>query len=355
MYRLDESRALPTLTAEVVCAIWHTVQVTRFALAILTVAGSLVPPAAADSAHPRKTRASPAPADTRCATPPAVTAKGWRHKRSRWTTKLGAHNHRGIDVIANEQDAVQVVAGKLAYGKADKDIQDEDAEVFACAGAGGTGTWRSLGVARTDSDGRFTIELRDKARLAVGMRDLYVAAHGDGSGSYFIGYVAPRGANVVVTDVDGTISWSENSIVKQAVKRSTDVKPRPNAPAALSQLSYPIVYVTARGDVFINLTRRWLESHGFPRGLLRLSQGAFAKPGASAIAYKTETLKALGIPIAAGIGNRKSDITAYTRIGLTGKQILIHLPEYEEEVRADLAAGNAIGFADYLLLPKLLP
>lgn len=289
--------------------------------------------------------------DTRCATRPAVKAAGWRHTRSRLITKSGSSNHRGLDLIATEDDVAQTVEGKLAYGKLDKDVEDEDAELFACV----DNAWRSLGVHRTDDDGRVSFALTGAARLPPGMRDMYIAALGDGSGAYFVGYVAPRGTKVVVTDVDGTISWSENSIIKQVIDRDRDIKPRPSSPQALAKLTYPIVYTTARGDVFVNLTRAWLERHRFPRGLLRLARGAFAKPGSSAIKYKTSTLKSLTVPIAAGIGNRKSDITAYTNVGLGGKQIFIHLPEYEKEVKKDIADGKAVGFADYLQLPKLLP
>lgn len=316
----------------------------RATLPTLAVA-LVVSPARADQAAPTR----PVVTDTRCEKPPAIQARGFRHKRSKLIAKTGSHNHRGIDLIASEDDPQQVIAGKLGHGKHDKDLEDEDAEVFACVDA----AWRSLGVARTNDDGRF--ELAVPQRLSTGMRDLYVASLGDGSGSYFVGYVAPRGTGVVVSDVDGTLSWSENSIIKQVVKRSHDIKHRPHAPEALAALPYPIVYTTARGDVFVNLTRTWLVKHGFPRGLLRLARGAFAKPGKSAIEYKTATLKGLSVPIVAGIGNRKSDITAYTNVGVDGKRIFIHLPAYEEEVRADLDAGRAIGVPDYRELPKLMP
>jgi phosphatidate phosphatase PAH1 len=288
--------------------------------------------------------------DTRCATPPALEPAGFRHKRSRLIAK-GTANHRGVDLIANEDDAEQYLAGKLAYGKLDKDIEDEDAEIFACV----DNAWKSLGVHRTNDDGRFSLSLTGAARLPTGMRDMYIAALADGTGAYFVGYVAPRGTKIVVTDVDGTISSSENSVIKQVASRDHDVGTRPNAPQALAKVPYPIVYTTARGDVLIPITRSWLQRHGFPRGLLRLSKGLFAKPGSSAVAYKQATLRSLTIPIAAGIGNRKSDITAYQSIGLTANQIFIHLPEYEKEVRSDIKAGKAIGFADYLQLPKLLP
>src|SRR6185503_10983795 len=178
---------------------------------------------------------------------------------------------------------------------------------------------------------------------------------GDATGAYFVGYVAQKGTGIVVTDVDGTISWSENSVIKTVVSRDHDIKHRPSAPEALSKLPYPIVYVTARGDVWIDVTRKWLERHGFPRGLLRLAKGIFARPGSKAIDYKTSILRALPVAIAAGIGNRKSDITAYTSIGLAANQIFIHLPEYAKEVKKDIADGKATGFTDYAKLPGLLP
>ena len=242
----------------------------------------------------------------------------------------------------------QVIGGKLGHGKFDKDLENEDAEVFACLDA----TWKSLGVDRTDDDGRFEIVLAQ--RLTPGMRDLYVASLGDGTGSYFVGYVAARTTGIVVSDIDGTLSWSENSIIKQVITRSYDIEHRPDAPEALTALPYPIVYTTARGDVFMNATRSWLARHGFPRGLLRLAPGTFARPGKAAIAYKTKTLRALGVPIVAGIGNRKSDITAYSNVGLAGNRIFIHLPEYQDEVRADLDRGRAVGIPDYRDLPRLL-
>jgi hypothetical protein len=55
---------------------------------------------------------------------------------------------------------------------------------------------RSLGTARPDDDGRFALTLEGAARLAPGLRDLYVTARGDGSGGRGEGRRAraPRGA-----------------------------------------------------------------------------------------------------------------------------------------------------------------
>lgn len=317
----------------------------RMTVTIALVLGSL--PAAAESLGPP----APGPAipDDRCAARPVVRAVGFRHKRSTLIAKTGAANHRGIDVIAREDDPVQHVAGKLAAGKLDKDIEDEDVEVFACVDR----AWRSLGTARTDDDGRFQLGLQGATRLPRGMRDLYVAALGDGAGAWFVGYVARKDEAIVVTDVDGTITWSENAIIKSAINGS-DIKPRPHAPLGFQASPHVVVYVTARGDVFTELTRAWLARHGFPRGVMRLSRGAFARPGKDAIAYKTSILRSLSVPVAAGIGNRKSDIVAYTNAGVPANRILIHLPAYAQEVKPELAAGKAIGFLDYRKLPALL-
>jgi hypothetical protein len=295
-------------------------------------------------------RAEPAIADDRCQAAPKAQPTGFRHRRSKLLARLGAPNHRGIDLIAAEADRVQRVAGKLAYTTGDKDLQDEDVEVFACV----RGEWSALGMARTDSDGRFQLALEGAARLPVGMRDLYLRAAGDGTGAWFVGYVAAAGTSIVVTDIDGTLSWSENSIIRQVV-RGTDIRHRPHAPEALRASRHPVVYVTTRGDLFTGITRAWLTRHGFPRGVLRLSHGFMARSGDPSIAYKSAVFRSLTIPIVAGIGNRKTDITAYTSVGVPANQIFIHLPEFEREVRAELDAKKAVGFADYRELSTLLP
>ena len=65
--------------------------------------------------------------------------------------------------------------------------------------------WRSLGTARTDDEGRFSLALTGDARLPVGLRDLYGAV-ADGTGVWFLAFVAPDGARVIVSDIDGTLT-----------------------------------------------------------------------------------------------------------------------------------------------------
>jgi phosphatidate phosphatase PAH1 len=77
-------------------------------------------------------------------------------------------------------------------------------------------------------------------------------------------------------------------------------------------------------------------------------------PGQSTIELKTETLASLNIPIAAGIGNRASDVVAYSNAGLSPDRIFINLPEFTKELRGHLAAGAATPFDHYDDLRKVL-
>jgi hypothetical protein len=286
-----------------------------------------------------------------CADPPEGPTNAYRHRRNRFYKALGERRFRGIDLIAMEDDEVQTVGGKLAYTSADKDVLDEDVYVYACFPDG----WHIVDRARTNRDGRFELSLTGKARIPVGMRELYAHVPGDGSGVRFLAYVAPRGTTALVSDIDGTLTESEDAILN-TVLFGDDISPQPHAPRALGAAAAgrPIIYVTARGDQYTEVTRRWLAIHGFPRGPLRLARSVIVQPGPKTIAFKTDVLRSLRIPIAAGIGNRASDIAAYANAGLSPTRILINLPEFEGEVRAELTAGKATSFDDYREVPVLL-
>jgi phosphatidate phosphatase PAH1 len=113
---------------------------------------------------------------------------------------------------------------------------------------------------------------------------------------------------------------------------------------------YQPVYVTARGNQYTTATRAWLDHKAFPRGPVRLSPSFVTLPGGDTIDYKTQTLAALSeanLELAAGIGNRASDVSAYTRTGIAADRIFIELPDYLEELQPLLDAGAALGFTSY--------
>ena len=288
--------------------------------------------------------------DVRCAgAPRAGKARGFRTLRHKIVAKFAQPSHRGFDLIAATGDP-QVLSGQLAYGMNDKALDGEDVELFACV----TGAWERVGATRTDRDGHFSLPLHGAAQLPVGLRDLYASVVADRSGVRFLAYVAPQNAKLIVSDVDGTLTSSEASFVK-AVIVGKKVKPHPGAAAALRDArarGYQVVYVTARGDRFTDATRYWLGTNGFPRGPVRLAPSYIVKPGAATVAYKRRVLQSLAsFDIVAGVGNRKSDVAAYSALGIAPDRIFIKLPEYKGEVGTALRNGAAVGFGAYRPLP----
>lgn len=303
---------------------------------------------------------TPAVPDIRCAgTPDAGPATDWRHTSSYLVT-TGDPHHRGIDLIATTADLSQEISGKVTYTDVDKDLEDEDVDLFACAP---NGTWQALGQVRTDDDGRFTLLLTGNDRIGAGMRDLYLSVAGDRTGASFLAFVAPPDAPVVVSDVDGTLTASENAY-PTSLALGGDTAVQPGAPDALrSAVSHGVnvVYITARGDRFTQDTRDWFAAKGFPRGPVRMPRSIITLPGEDTIEFKSEALASLGgLKLIAGFGNRATDIDAYRNAGLSPDRILIKLPEFTEEIAGELMAGAATGFELYDVvrtdtLPALMP
>jgi phosphatidate phosphatase PAH1 len=157
-----------------------------------------------------------------------------------------------------------------------------------------------------------------------------------------------------VSDVDGTLTSSENAFL-ETIAFGIEPGARTGAPHAFDAVTakgYQMVYVTARGNQYTSDTRAWLDHKGFPRGPVRLSPSFLTLPGGDTIDYKTQTIEALAarLEVAAGVGNRASDITAYTNVGVAAGRIFIELPDYASEVQALLDAHAAIGFSSYAAL-----
>lgn len=289
-------------------------------------------------------------ADVQCAgTPRTGPARGFRSLRQRITMRLARPDHRGTDLIATSE-APQVLRGKLGYGALDKPLQREPVELFACR----SGAWQLIGTAHTRADGRFAYALHGADRLPEGLRDLYASVVADRSGVRFLAYIAPVGTTLLVTDVDGTLTSSEASFVKGALA-GAGVRPHANAAATLRAAAaggHQIVYLTARGDRFTDDTRHWLGTHGFPRGPVRLASSLFVMPGAATVTYKKRVLDGLrGFEVVAGVGNRASDVAAYTAAGVPPHRIFVKTREYRGELAPALRSGAAIGFGEYSRLP----
>jgi hypothetical protein len=287
--------------------------------------------------------------DVRCAAlPDAGPTREFLHTASKVISRLGDPQHRGFDLVASADSLKQTLEGWISYSIVDKALDEEEVDVFACD----AGAWRWVGTALTDDEGYFALVLAGTDRLAVGMRDLFVSVAGDRTGARFLAYVAPAGTRLIVSDVDGTLTSSENAFFETIVL-GNEPDERAGAPRAYREATakgYQLIYVTARGNRFTQPTRDWLERKGFPRGPVRLAPSFVTLPGGNTSDYKTRTFDALtasGLALAAGVGNRASDVTAYARAGLTAERIFIEMPEYADEVQPRLDANEATGFATY--------
>ena len=280
-------------------------------------------------------------------TPDAGPPGSFHNTSSELISAAGSPNHRGIDLIAAASTATQTIEGDISYTSADKALEDEDVDVFACR----DGAWQKLGTATTDGEGHFALALTGDARLAIGLRDMFVSVVGDRTGAPFLALVAPDATKLLITDVDGTLTSSENAFT-DSLASGADPGVQPGAPAAFvaaAQRGYVPVYLTTRGSEFTADTRAYLAAEGFPAGPLRLAESFVTLPGSDATSFKTSAMHGFGsgLALAAGIGNRQSDIDAYTAAGIAPDRIFIKLPEYQSEVQAALAGHQAIGFMTY--------
>ena len=287
--------------------------------------------------------------DVRCGgAPVAGPAGAFHHFKNVLISALGDPRHRGLDLVTSGDATGQTLEGWISYTVIDKALEDEDVEVFACR----AGQWARLGGARTDDEGHFALALSDADRLPIGMRDLFVSVVGDRTGAGFLGYVAPAGTPLLVSDVDGTLTSSENAFIESIV---LGCEPDARAGAAhayadATARGRQVVYVTSRGNQFTTATRDWLAHKGFPRGPVRLAESFVTLPGSDTVEFKTRAITGLtanGLTLAAGVGNRASDVAAYAASGLAADRIFIELPEFAGEVQSLVDAHQALGFTSY--------
>lgn len=258
--------------------------------------------------------------------PTTGAARGFAHTMSQVTTTLGSANHRGRDQIVVAGDA-QWIIGKFAYGVNDKDIHDEEVDVFVERGC--SGSWEKLGTVKTTNDGehasvlgvdddggRIFFEIPKAKELPLGRHRVRLFVAGDASTTDLIIEVVAKGAKIVVTDVDGTLTSSENAEYGALLTGSQpDVHvDAPKVLQALAGKGYVPVYVTARPEWLTGRTRELVTHHALPHGIVHPTPGLTGAVGASASSYKSATLERLvmqGLRIAWAFGNTDTDAAAY--------------------------------------------
>ncbi|MDB4938401.1 MAG: hypothetical protein JWP87_5373 [Labilithrix sp.] len=270
----------------------------------------------------------PAPA---CPAPPLARTetRAWRHAiKSRVDVAAGSPHHRGRDLFVNP-GAPQTIIAKFAYGLVDKDLEDEEVDVYVQRDCGAA--WEKLGTTLTTGagdahatvegveggDGRVFFQIPEGKHLGPGRHRVRLVVAGDGSSTDLLLDVVPPKTPFFISDVDGTLTSSENvEFLKLLEGELPDTHPgAPEALRALAAKGYRPMYLTARPEWLVQRTRDFLDKHGFPPGVVHTSTSIVgAGFGASAATFKTGELAMLarkGLVPSYGFGNMPSDSDAY--------------------------------------------
>ncbi|MEC9399168.1 MAG: hypothetical protein VX475_16205 [Myxococcota bacterium] len=313
---------------------------TRKMLATLaTTAGALTlailcSPTPLDAKPPAKKKAPKLRMCTSGVLDKAKKPREWEHRRSA-VVASGKPDHSAQDLLTTSDHGVTIV-GKFAYGRSSKDLEDELVEILidAC-----DGSYKSLGSARTNDDGRIAFAL-DKARLPEpGVYGIVLRVEGDGSAITSTLRVFPPKTRLVVFDIDGTLTTKDAEIFEDAIADffepiyDKEVVPEERASAVeITQLrhaqGYPLVYLTGRPYALTRITREWLTTQGFAPGNLHVTdESEQVLPTESGVGiFKRDYLKSLtakGFILEAAYGNAETDIFAYANANVSPARTFI--------------------------------
>jgi hypothetical protein len=200
--------------------------------------------------------------------------------------------------------------------------------------------WVMLDRGVTDDDGHYDFDVGDF--VAPNGAPVFSVLEADGSCASHRNFLLPSGSQFVVMDIDGTLTTDDNQILMQ-VTDETYVPAAMIGAAALAQAwdtkGYPIVYLTARDNVFDSETRGWLDALDFPPGAV-----ITANSTATADAYKTAWLERLitdfGWVAYAAYGNADTDITAYENVAIPKDRTFIIGPNAGNEGTVAIPNGD---------------
>ncbi len=230
--------------------------------------------------------------------------------------------HAAEDPIVRLGDGAEVSA-KFAYGRRGRDLEREHVSLFMAADP--CGPWTLVGTARTDRDGRASVQVPATLLPSVGAYPLRWVVQGDLSGSEGTLYVVPPHAPTVVFDVDGTLTTDDGEVFEELLLgRTADVRQGgQDLVRRYAAAGYVVVYITGRPYPLRDSTRAWLRGQGFPDApLITTARFRHALPGRRFVQrYKVDALRALqtdsGLHLSFAYGNASTDVCAYAQAGVS--------------------------------------
>lgn len=242
---------------------------------------------------------------------PVVAAASWNHPAAAAAAvMMGEANHRIHDVILAPGQTDSLVA-HFAYGLVDKDLEDEAVELWfrRCP------EWESWGTLTTGSDGRTTFAV--PGDLPAGEYRVRYVVKGDLTTADGVIAVWPPGTQVVVTDVDGTLTTSDWEMFEDLLGGADAEMYADADDAVVTWLlkGYRIFYLTGRPQVLNRYSRGWLHDNNFPFGPQQFAQAESIFPTDESVGqYKLDRLSQLagmGVAWRVAYGNALTDVHAY--------------------------------------------
>lgn len=240
---------------------------------------------------------------------------------------------RGRDMLYVEGQEQWILAKFTTWGfPIDKDIVGGTVHVFLDRGC--TGDWIELGTTITtddgdhptvegvdDSGGRVFFQIPPEETLEPGRHRVHLIEDEEWETAELLIDVVPPGAPFFVSDVDGTLTTSENA---EAWDFLIDNLPDAHAFAAqaltlLAGKGYRPMYITARPEWLDRRTRQFVLTRNFPRGIIHTTTIYEGATGDPAAAYKTNEFALLeqhGLVPSFVFGNKVTDATAFDNAGV---------------------------------------
>ncbi|MEZ4453670.1 MAG: hypothetical protein R3B09_29720 [Nannocystaceae bacterium] len=241
-------------------------------------------------------------------------------------------NHRGRDMFYVDGEDQWVLAKFADGGILDLDYHGYTVHIFLLRGC--EGDWEKLGTAVTSDDGdnptvegvedtggRIYFKIPEDKRLAPGRHRIHMIVEDDKSAVDQYIDVVPMGAPIFLSDVDGTLTTSENEEFYDLLLGTIpDMNPFANqAFQLLASKGYRPMYLTARPEFLYKRTREFLTLHDFPHGIVHTTLSKTGALGSEAAAFKSGELQMLAdkglVPIYV-FGNTESDAEAYNNGGI---------------------------------------
>lgn len=261
----------------------------------------------------------------------ASPGSGFDHKRSHLVA-TATPRHAVQDAVALPGQPVALSA-KISYGDIGKDLEDEPVEVLLddCSALAIRGT------AKTDDDGIVSVEVT--APDHPGAYDLQFRVVGDGSIGKATLHVLPAGTELVVFDIDGTLTIDDAEVTRDVLDEhfhniadgryaAAAYEHGPELAKTWIERGYVVVYVTGRPYWLVDHTRAWLAGGKYPEGIVRTTlRHREVVPNEGGVgAFKREYLQSLvdaGYRIHAAHGNAKTDVYAYAKVGIPTERTFI--------------------------------